>query len=555
MSPSQKTVLFMAIGSLGDVLPFINLGVGFHLHGHNVIIAANCRFRKFIESKGLQFREMSWDMQDEWENTDAGRRMVKYSGYTILGSPFMFKFLKQGFEKCYRDAEEVLSGVDFVILGTGSHYMYPECMYRNIPVAYVCFYPYASSSNYIGAVYGRPFDSLQWLPFDLGEKIWKTVDNIAAFWSSIGLLPIYNHRLKELGLQPVSRLPFLPGGAIEYNHIPVLHVSNKNLIRIPQNPRNPLEVQLDYPYMTIQEETAGFVPPTDLMDWLSDGNKPIYFGYGSMHSFSDSTSRVKLWLEVLSRLPELHRAIFSGVSDVKLPELQAAVRTGRVFLVGHVPHVWLFPRVVCVVHHGGAGTSHAVARAGVPSVIVPHFADQPWWASILHRHGVSPNGGINARTVNAERLYEAISAVLVDEKMQERAEELGRKIRSEHTCSPIEKIVSFIEQYWDREKWDVMSLYDSESVREPFMQDEEYDESDTMIKEENASDVTCEKASDSDDTCVNQPLIVPTKAAAFELNGKRAEENIKVQTKIEVESIITSPANNIIVPTVIGVEG
>ncbi|CAG8556305.1 3458_t:CDS:10 [Diversispora eburnea] len=435
-----KNILFLAIGSMGDVLPFVNLGVGFRRRGYNVIIAANTRFKNLIESNGLKFREMKWDMQYEWQYTEAGRKMVKYSRNSVLGTPTMINFLKQGFLKSYNDAKEVLFDVDFVILGTASHYMYPECLSRNIPVAYICFYPYASSDDFIGACYGQPFDSLQWLPFNIGSKIWKTIDKIAVLWVSSGLLPIYNQRMKDLG------------GAIEKNHIPVLHASNKNLIQISPNPKNPLEVQIDYPYMTVEEEISGYVPPEDLTNWLNNGNKPIYFGYGSMGSFGNAESRARLWLQVMDLLPEAHRAIFSGVNDVHLPELRNAARSGRVYLIGHVPHAWLFTRVVCVVHHGGAGTTHAVTRAGIPSVVVPHFADQPWWASILHRLGVSPNGGLEVRSLNAETLYKSISEVLTDDKIHDLAEQLGKKINEEHKKTPpILNIVTFIEQYWNQE--------------------------------------------------------------------------------------------------------
>ncbi|NIW49113.1 MAG: glycosyltransferase, partial [Gammaproteobacteria bacterium] len=54
------------------------------------------------------------------------------------------------------------------------------------------------------------------------------------------------------------------------------------------------------------------------------------------------------------------------------------------------PHQWLFPRMATIVHHGGAGTTAAALRAGVPSVIVPYFADQPFWARHVHQQGASP---------------------------------------------------------------------------------------------------------------------------------------------------------------------
>ncbi|MEO6578066.1 MAG: glycosyltransferase [Candidatus Limnocylindria bacterium] len=58
--------------------------------------------------------------------------------------------------------------------------------------------------------------------------------------------------------------------------------------------------------------------------------------------------------------------------------------------VGELDHRALFPRVSGVVHHAGAGTSHAVARAGVPSLTVPQIGDQRYWADRLHRLGVAP---------------------------------------------------------------------------------------------------------------------------------------------------------------------
>ena len=72
------------------------------------------------------------------------------------------------------------------------------------------------------------------------------------------------------------------------------------------------------------------------------------------------------------------------------PEL-GPVHGHRDLLVLHrAPHDVLFPRCAAVVHHGGAGTAHAVARAGAPSVAVPHGFDQPWWARRLHALGVAP---------------------------------------------------------------------------------------------------------------------------------------------------------------------
>ena len=75
---------------------------------------------------------------------------------------------------------------------------------------------------------------------------------------------------------------------------------------------------------------------------------------------------------------------WAGLGEAALPE--------HVMVVGSVSHARLFPRVAAVVHHGGAGTTHTAARAGVPQVVVPHLLDQYYFARRVHDLGVAPPG-------------------------------------------------------------------------------------------------------------------------------------------------------------------
>ena len=68
---------------------------------------------------------------------------------------------------------------------------------------------------------------------------------------------------------------------------------------------------------------------------------------------------------------------WSGLAAGGMPE--------GVYAAGFLPHAWLLPRAACVVHHGGAQSSAAVFRAGVPAVVVPHVRDQPIWAELSRR--------------------------------------------------------------------------------------------------------------------------------------------------------------------------
>src|SRR5205085_2800708 len=102
----------------------------------------------------------------------------------------------------------------------------------------------------------------------------------------------------------------------------------------------------------------------------------------------------------------------------------------RVFVSEAIPHDWLFPRAAAVVHHGGAGTTAAALRAGIPSVVVPFMADQPFWGRRIFHLGAGPRP-LPRRLLSAERLAEALRQAVGDPAIRRRALNLGRRIRAE----------------------------------------------------------------------------------------------------------------------------
>ena len=111
-------------------------------------------------------------------------------------------------------------------------------------------------------------------------------------------------------------------------------------------------------------------------------------------------------------------------------------------MTGSIPHSWLFPRMAAVVHHGGVGTTAAGLAAGVPSIITPFFADQPFWGQRVYALGVGPQP-IRRRQLTVGRLVEALERVMSDKVMREKAAALGERIRAE---KGIEQAVRIIEQ-------------------------------------------------------------------------------------------------------------
>ncbi len=162
-------------------------------------------------------------------------------------------------------------------------------------------------------------------------------------------------------------------------------------------------------------------PPKQLQDFLSAGERPIYVGFGSMGGF-DGGSLVE---EVLSALQGRRALLSAGNTELGNLNLPS-----NIFPIGPVPHDQLFRNVSMVIHHGGAGTSHSAAAAGVPSVVIPFTGDQPFWASRLKWAGVAPEG-VPYKSAKAsvlrKRIEEASSA-----EMRQRAESLGRLMREEN---------------------------------------------------------------------------------------------------------------------------
>ncbi|MBP8058825.1 MAG: glycosyltransferase, partial [Chloroflexi bacterium] len=102
----------------------------------------------------------------------------------------------------------------------------------------------------------------------------------------------------------------------------------------------------------------------------------------------------------------------------------------NLFVLQSAPHHWLFPRMAAVVHHGGAGTTAAGLRAGRPTFIIPHMADQPYWGRRVHELGVGVKP-VPRHKLTAKVLAQKIEQLVRDPQIKTQAEALGAKIRAE----------------------------------------------------------------------------------------------------------------------------
>lgn len=175
-------------------------------------------------------------------------------------------------------------------------------------------------------------------------------------------------------------------------------------------------------------------PPLSLREFLAAGEPPVYVGFGSMAGLMQP----RLLEELIAGVEGRRVLFYPGWSDIRSEQLPA-----NFLLVRDTPHTWLFPRTSAVIHHGGAGTTHSAARAGVPSIVVPFAGDQLFWADRLHRLGVAA-APLSARRVRAPRLAERLGFTQLPH-VRARAAALGVAMRSENglaqAISAIETVV------------------------------------------------------------------------------------------------------------------
>jgi hypothetical protein len=168
------------------------------------------------------------------------------------------------------------------------------------------------------------------------------------------------------------------------------------------------------------DQAHTYQPPQPLLDFLAAGEPPIYVGFGS--AVVDDPAALSHTI-----FAALEKAGARGIVSEGWAHLGDAAPPPHVYSIGDTPHDWLFARCRAVCHHGGAGTTAAGLRAGLPTVVVPFFGDQFFWGQVVADAGAGPQP-IPIDALDSDRLAEAFR-FCNDPHVRERAEHLGAKVR------------------------------------------------------------------------------------------------------------------------------
>lgn len=414
-------IVIIAPGSRGDVQPYIALGKGLQNAGHYIRLVSHSNFETLVTSYGLEFWSFGNDVKDAVENSEM-RELTEKGNFLLL----MAKMAKEAEREALRFAEGGLlasQGMDVVLAGIGGLFIgtaIAEKLHMPLVQAYV--FPFTPTKDFSSVLTPKLPTVFNRLSHHLARQLmWQ------GFRSADGIA-----RKEVLN---ISSAPFLgPYDSRSTNNMPVLYGFSPSVISTPSDWNGNTHIT---GYWFI-DETNDWQPPVALLDFLKSGPPPLYIGFGSMSNRNpEQTADLVIQALAMTNQRAILLSGWSGLQKTNVPD--------SILMVDSIPHSWLFPRVSAVIHHGGASTVAAGLRAGVPSIIIPFFGDQPFWGQRIADLGVGTKP-IPRKKLTAEKLANAIREVVTNQEMRQRAERLGKQIQSENGIKSAVEIFNKLEQ-------------------------------------------------------------------------------------------------------------
>lgn len=385
----------LAVGTRGDVQPYVALARGLQRAGHDIVIGTSANLVGFVHTHGLDAVAIAGDSTRwmRWLRTE--RRVRARRGLRLEAT----------LTAMARDTLCAVRGAALVISGA-------TAFWAGQPIARALGVPHCSA-------FVQPWHATSAFP----QMLWPDVAAGPA-WARRA----YNrasHRLTLWGIERLARRTRMRALAAVLGADPPPRAADPLVLYgfspalVPRPDDWPPNVRVTGAWAL--DDGGGWRPPARLAAFLAEGPAPVYVGFGS----------------VAGGRPELLRA---AVRAVRTSGRRGLLATGwgewrdplpaGVLAIDEAPHDWLLPRMAAVVHHAGAGTTAAALRAGRPAVVVPLLYDHAFFARRTWRLGTAPRP-VPARRATVARLRAAIERATSDVAMAARAEHVGAIVAGE----------------------------------------------------------------------------------------------------------------------------
>jgi len=400
-------IKLLTIGTRGDVQPFVALGIGLKKCGYEVAICTSRDFEEFVTSHGLHFEPIRADFMNLTQSEE-GKRML--SGNPLEVMKQMKRLVHPIMRQMLDDVWTVSKDADALVYHPKAFGAYDIAQARKIPVFAAHPVPLMVQTG----AFTNPI-----LPFSVKNR-WLNrksyLVNRLAVLSFIGLINTWRHETLHLP----SRSAFTNDLSVDGRDIPVLYGCSPSII--PHDPDWAGKVCMEGFWFV--QEADDWQPPRVLESFIQAGSPPIACSFSSM-PLKHPEKVLDMVKHALKRTGQ-RGIMITGWSGMK----ESEATDDNLLCIREAPHAWLFPRTAGVIHHGGAGTTAAVLKAGKPMTICPFTGDQPFWARRMYELGVSTQP-LHEKTMSTDLLADRILALTGSSELRRNAQTLSERMNRE----------------------------------------------------------------------------------------------------------------------------
>jgi len=410
-------------GSNGDIRPLLALAQGLQKAGHRVTLAVSSIDNQDYTAicAELNIRYIRSPAHIDFDLQDFARRSFRMNTLQWLKALLDEAFFPYE-QALYETAKQLVRDNDCVI---GHHFLYPLKLAAGLhgKPHFTVTFCHAAITSATQAPFRFPN-----LGAFFNKLSWKLLDRV------------FNWAL----MKPMTRLWRAEGGAPIENVLTDLITSSQlNLVAVdalfcPFHEEWPANNRV-CGFLNLTEDALHWPVPDPVKNFLDEGPAPVYMTFGSLQQAVPEWS-MDLFIEA-ARLSGC-RAIIQ-TSSARYP---ADSREDNLYFIGKHPHQLLFRHCAAIVHHGGAGTTHAATLSGCPSIVVPFMDEQLFWGRQLQTLGLAYSP-LPARKVNSAGLAKAIEKVLESKTLRANALGYSEVMRKQ---DGVATAVSVIEQQLSR---------------------------------------------------------------------------------------------------------
>lgn len=396
-------IAMITIGSTGDVYPYLLLGKELQRRGHDITVCAFKNFREDVEREGFRFAPIDRDAREFMKQVlSRNRGGLDYLKNATTEISLLGKMLLDAVDLCVQDCDIAVSSF-FAGLGAKIASKYHKKFVQTH------FYPMdtnelAPISSAKGFMFGPAY-------FRLSYKIGYLIINMVEKY--------YINKYKEEYDLEDTKLKTAPSYEINGKKYPVIYAISKYVFPHYEKWEDNIHVAGYF----MDKSLVHYTPDPKLMQFIQNGDPPVYIGFGSM--VSDKLQKyLSLTIKACQNVG-VRAVVVQGWKNLEEKNYD------NIYFAEAMPHNFIFKHVQAVIHHGGAGTFAAGLSNGKPTMVVPFGGDQPFSANRAYQLGIGPKPLIT-ELINVYTLSEKIRDLVDNEDYKINAMALAEQVNKEN---------------------------------------------------------------------------------------------------------------------------